>query len=126
MKFTKNREEETAHKACALYTMYAVVVVVMRRRGLTGRRMEVEGWGDGIIDMKSMQIHCPHENARAAFSDFSTRKLGFRHCIYRIHVDNRPKRYKTFTFTHKSVSMWMAPEGFNPLVYVNTGHVVSS
>ena len=78
MKFTKTREEETAHKACALYTMYAVVVVVMRRRGLTGRRMEVEGWGDGIIDMKSMQIHCPHENARAAFSDFSTRKLGFK------------------------------------------------
>lgn len=37
----------------------------------------VEGWGDGDGDgvTPSMWIHCPHENARAAFS-----------CGWRIHV----------------------------------------
>ena len=48
----------------------AIVVVVVVFAGLRGRRLEVEGWGDGIIDTQSMQNRCPHENARAAFWSF--------------------------------------------------------
>ena len=30
------------------------------------------GWGDGVIVLESMRIRRPHENGRAAISDFST------------------------------------------------------
>ena len=47
-------------------------------QGLRGRRLEVEGWGGGIIDTQNMQIRCPYENARPAFSDSSTLGPGFK------------------------------------------------
>ena len=67
--------------------------------------MEVEGWGDGVIVLESMQIRCPHENGRAAFLDFSTlsKKCVFRRCVFRIRVDGRPKRCNTRAFSQKSV-----------------------
>ena len=43
-----------------------------------GRKLEVEGCGDGITDMESMHIRCPNENARAAFFNFSNLRLGFK------------------------------------------------
>ena len=46
--------------------------------GFRGRRQEVKGWGDGVIVLESMQIHCPHENWRAAFADFSTLRPIFK------------------------------------------------
>ena len=60
--------------------MYAaiVVIVVMRRCGAQRSRLEVEGWGDGIIVSESMQIRHAHENGRAAFSDFSTLRPVFK------------------------------------------------
>ena len=33
---------------------------------------DVAGWGDGVIILESMRIRHPHENRRAAFSEFST------------------------------------------------------
>ena len=53
-----------------------VVVVVMRLRGV--QRSKPEGWGDGIIDTQRMRIRRPHENSKAAFSDFSTLRPGFK------------------------------------------------
>ena len=42
----------------------------------------VKGWDDGDGDgngvRPSMWIHRPHENARAAFLDFSTLRPGFK------------------------------------------------
>ena len=46
--------------------------------GFRGRRLEVEGWGDGVIDTQSMRIHRPHENTRAVFSDFPPLRPGFK------------------------------------------------
>ena len=62
--------------------------------GFRGQRQEVEGWGDGVIVLESMPIRRPHENWRAAFSDFSTlipfsKKCVFRHCVFRIRMDSR-------------------------------------
>ena len=56
----------------------AIVVVVVRRRGVRGRRLEVEGRGDGVIVSESMWIRHQNENGRAAFSDFSTLRPGFK------------------------------------------------
>ena len=39
---------------------------------------DVEGRGDDIIILESMQIRRPHENGRAAFSDFSTLRPVFK------------------------------------------------
>ena len=47
----------------------------------TSQGSEVEGYrwrGDGAIDMESMRIQCPRENVRAALSDFSTQRPGFK------------------------------------------------
>ena len=38
--------------------------------------------------------------------DLVSKKCIFRHCVYRIHVDDWPKRCKTCVFTLKSVSIW--------------------
>ena len=46
--------------------------------GLRGWRLEAEGWGVGVIDRQSMWICCPNDNTRAAFSNFSTLRLGFK------------------------------------------------
>ena len=46
--------------------------------GFRGRRQEVEGWGDGVIVLESMQIHCPQDNRRAAFSNLFTLKPVFK------------------------------------------------
>ena len=46
--------------------------------GFRGQRQEVKGWGDGVIVLQSMHIRCPHENGRAAFSDFSTPRPVFK------------------------------------------------
>ena len=35
-------------------------------------------WGDGVIVLESMRIRRPHENGRAAFSDFSTLRPIFK------------------------------------------------
>ena len=40
--------------------------------GFRGRRQAVEGWGDGVIVLESMQIRYPQENWRAAFSQLQT------------------------------------------------------
>ena len=53
--------------------------------GFSGQRLEVEVWGDGVIDTQSMQIPCPNENARAAFSNFSTLRLGLWLCATTIY-----------------------------------------
>ena len=71
---------------------------------------------DGVIDTQRMWTHRPHKDAGAAFWGFFppwdqvSKQCVYRHCIYRIHVDDQPKRCKTCAFTHRSVSMWMAPE----------------
>ena len=91
-----------AHKTCALYTG-------SKRTNLTQQEEDE----NGVIDTKSMRIHYPNKNARATFSDFSTlrpglKKLRLQALFYRIHLDDQPKRCKTFAFTHKSVSIGMA------------------
>ena len=87
-----------------------VVVVVMKRRRVRDRRFDVKGWGDGVIDTLSMRICCPNKNARAAFFCFCLlffilrtvfKKCVYRHCIYRIHLDDRLKRCKTCVYTKK-------------------------
>ena len=70
--------------------------------GLRGQRLEVKGWGDGIIDTQSMQIHCPHENATEFFTETRfQKKCVHRHSVYRIHMYDRPKRCKTCVYTQK-------------------------
>ena len=76
--------------------------------GSRGRRLEVEGWGDGIIHMQSVQIRCPKENARAVFSIFSIQWPGFQKVC--LPDPCGPKRCKTCAFIHISISMWMAPK----------------
>ena len=71
------------------------------------------GWSDDVIVLQSMWICCPHENGRAAFSDFSTlrpvfKKLRFQE-LFRIRVDGWPKRCYTCAFSQKSVLVWTAP-----------------
>ena len=48
------------------------------RRGGVLRLKRSRGGGDGIIVLESMRIRCPHENARAAFLDFSTLTHSFQ------------------------------------------------
>ena len=69
---------------------------------LRGRRLEVEGRGDGVIDMQSMQIRRPHESARAAFSkETRFQKSAFAGSTWTIgQIDAK----------HKSVSMWTDPD----------------
>ena len=61
---------------------------------------------DGVIVSESMRIRHPHENTRAAFSDSSPWNPVSKKCVYRILVDDWPKRCKTCAFTQKSVSVW--------------------
>ena len=49
--------------------------------GLRGWRLEVEGRGDDTIDMESVQIRCPHKNARAGFLDFYTLRPELKTCF---------------------------------------------
>ena len=57
--------------------------------GFRGQRQEVEGWGNGVIVSESMQIRRPHENGRAAFSDFSTLRPGFKKvCFQALHFQD--------------------------------------
>ena len=79
-------------------------VVIMRHRGV--KRLKARGWGTG-------RWH--HRYGKCADS-LSTQKckgrvFGFLHpetriknMLYRLHVDNRPKRCKTCAFTQKSIS----------------------
>ena len=72
--------------------------------GFRGWRLEVEGWGDGVIILGSLRIRRPHENGKAVFSDFPTRfQKGcvFRRHVFRIHVDSRPKQCNTCAFSQK-------------------------
>ena len=42
------------------------------------------GWGDGVIVLESMRIRRPHENGRAAFSDFSTLRPVFQRSVFSV------------------------------------------
>ena len=88
----------------------------MRRHGV----QRSEAWGRGVgrwrhrHHLESMQIHRPHENGKAAFSDFSTlrpvfKKCIFWHCVYKIRMDGWPKQCNTCVFSQKSVFVWTAP-----------------
>ena len=60
--------------------------------------------------MESMQIHCPHKNARVAFLD-----LHFQPLRLQDPCGRWAKRCKTCTFTQKSISRWMASK-YSPLI----------
>ena len=61
--------------------------------GLRGRRLEVEGCGNGIINTENMWIRCPYENATAAFSDFSTLRPGFKKVHFQVlHLQDPYRR----------------------------------
>ena len=47
-------------------------------REVVGLRIEVEGWGDGIIDTQRMWIRCPRENPRVPFQNVFTLRPGFK------------------------------------------------
>ena len=64
---------------------------------------EVEGWGDGVIDTESMQIRSPHENARAAFSDFSTLRPSFKKVRFQALRLQDPCRQSAQTMENMSV-----------------------
>ena len=76
----------------------------MRRRGV--QRLEVEGWGDGVIVLESMQIRCPPKNGRAAFSDFSTLRPVFKKARFQAMCLLDP----VGSFSQKSVLVWTAPK----------------
>ena len=128
LKFTKNREEEAEHAHKAVYkqpeegengksvvhNLFSsaartqacspplLLLLLWDVARLRGRRLEVEGRGDGVIDMQSMQIRRPHESARAAFSkETGFQKSAFAGSMWTIgQIDAK----------HKSVSMWTDPD----------------
>ena len=84
-----------------------------KNTGLIGEKItqRIHQWyvSSIIAPIQSMQIRCPHKNTRAAFSDFFPPwEQVLKKCVFRIHVDKRPKGCKTCAFTHRSVFMWMA------------------
>ena len=82
--------------------------------GLRGRRLEVEGWGDGVIDTQSMRIGFPNENTRAVFTIFSP--------LDQVLQDPFGQSAKTMQdmFSQKSVFMWMAPESSSCLEVISS------
>ena len=57
--------------------------------GFRGQSQEIQGWGDGVIVLESMWIHCPHENRRAVFSGFSTLRPVFKKvCFQALRFQN--------------------------------------
>ena len=65
-------------QACSPPLLLLLLLFLWDVAGFRGRRQEVEGWGNGVIVLESMRIRCPHENERAAFSDFSTLRPVFK------------------------------------------------
>ena len=57
------------------------LLLLLNVAGLRGRRLEVERWGDGVINTQSMQICCPNKNARAAFSNFFHPETRFKKSV---------------------------------------------
>ena len=87
---------------------------------LQGRRLEVVGWGNGVIVLESMQIAVHMKTWGLHFWIFPpwdpvSKKCIFRCCIFKIRVDDRPKQCKTCAFPQKSVSVWMASKT-DPLI----------
>ena len=81
--------------------------------GFRGRRLEVEGWGDGVIILESMQIRHPRENGRLRFRIFPpwdpfSKKCVFKHCVFRISVADWPT---TCVFSHKNVKERFCVDG---------------
>ena len=107
--------QEARTKACSPPLLLLLLLLLLWDvSGSEVERLEVEGWGDGIIDTESMRICCPHKNTRAAFSDFSTLRPCFKKAFsgaafFKIHVDDWPKQCNTCEFTLKSISVWTGP-----------------
>ena len=88
-----------------------VVVVVIKRCRV--KRLKTRGRGCGAIASskhKVCRVADQTNTQRQRFRIFPPWEPVSKKCVYRIHVDDRPKRCKTCVFTHKSVSTWMAPQ----------------
>ena len=73
-------------RACSPPLLLLLLLLLWDVAAFRGRRLEVKGWGDGVIVLESMRIHCPHGYGRAAFPDFSTLRPFSKKCIFRIRV----------------------------------------
>ena len=71
---------EAPTQACSppLWLLLLLLLLLWDIAGIRGGRLEIGGWGDGVIVFISMRIRCPHENGRAAFSYFSTLRAVFK------------------------------------------------
>ena len=58
-------------QACSPPLLLLLLLLLRDVVGFRGRRLEVKGWGDGVIVLESMRICRPHENRRAVILDFS-------------------------------------------------------
>ena len=77
---------------------------------------DVAGRGDGVIVLESMRIRRPHENGRAAFSDFSTLRHVFKKVRFQVlrFQDLYGRSAKTMqyvcVFEKKNVVVWAGPK----------------
>ena len=65
---------------------------------------DVEGRGDDVIILESMQIRRPHENGRAAFSDFSTLRPVFKKVCLQDPCGRSAKTMQNVCFRKRALS----------------------
>ena len=79
--------------------------------GFGGRRLEVDGWGNGVLKVCWFAVYTRTGGLRfwtcPPWDPFS-KKCVLRRCFYRIRVDGRPKRCNTCAFSQKNVFVWTA------------------